>query len=166
LKVYKYTYGTTPQNGIWNEHRSITISFQPCTNCVQDPAYDPYTFYINSVSQTQFEKGWYQVALGYDYTYCGTTVFIKATPWKKFGAGDGYMVAGQSNTSGFTRKYDTELMYFESSTPFSSRGIPKITDSEVWEGSIVNKIFTNDRDKDIERDRDVKGLPYYTSQLV
>ncbi len=168
LKIYKYSYGTTPHNGIWEEHRTIPVTFDPCNGCIANPEYDPYTFYINSPTSTQFEKGWYQVALGYDYTYCGTTVFIKATPWKKFGVGDVYMVAGQSNASGFTRLYDNELMYFESITPFSGsgNGTPKIVDSQVWEGSIINKIFTNNRDINSEIDRDVKGLPYFTSQPV
>jgi len=166
LKVYKYNYvANMPNAGNWTFERNIPVSFEECANCGTDPEYDPKTFFVKD-NNTSFSKGWFQVALGYDYNYCGTTVFMKTTPWKKFGVGDVYLVAGQSNASGASRapigNDDKELMYFESTGSFfNPNRSPKITDIEVFEGSIINKILTGNR---AEIDRPIKGLPYYIIQ--
>ena len=163
LKVYKYNYvANMPNAGNWTSERNIPVSFEECANCGTDPEYDPKTFFVKD-NNTSFSKGWYQVALGYDYNYCGTTVFMKTTPWKKFGVGDVYLVAGQSNASGTSRvQNDEELMYFESEGAIGTSNMsPKIIDIDVFEGSIVNKILTGNR---AEIDRPIKGLPYYIDQ--
>jgi hypothetical protein len=168
IKIEQYNYNTNT----WYNNNSYTynISAENCVNCSTDPNIDPKTFYLNSNTVATLNKGWYRASIGYNISYCNVPKFIPLTQWTTFGVGDVFVVAGQSNASGFTRDYDDYLMTYESqgsikpNAPNSSTA-PLISDNSIWEGSIINKIGTRNRNEtEVDGNlRKAKGLPLYIS---
>jgi NPCBM/NEW2 domain/Secretion system C-terminal sorting domain/Carbohydrate esterase, sialic acid-specific acetylesterase len=175
IQIQQYDYAT----GSWTNSNSYVYSIvlencklpngDPCSN---DPTIDPKTFYLNGNNITTLSKGWYRAAIGYNTNLratCGTTTkFIPLTAWSTFGVGDVYVVAGQSNVSGFTRDYDNTLVPFESQSANIVGSLPEgglptnlLTDSEIPEGSIIYRI---NKSRSAEGNTAPQGLPLYISQ--
>jgi NPCBM/NEW2 domain/Secretion system C-terminal sorting domain/Carbohydrate esterase, sialic acid-specific acetylesterase len=165
IKIEQYNYST----GTWSDKNTSALSTLPCTGCNNDPSIDPQTFFNNSL--VTLDKGWYRVSIGYTYTNCGT-FFMPLTVERTFGVGDVYVVSGQSNASGFTRDYDNYLMTYESNSSYKNTSqaniSPIVQDNQIAEGSIINRIYTNNRSEVDENNklRRVKGLPLYSSNSV
>lgn len=163
IKIEQYDYTT----GAWNNNNAYSISFEKCTDCNDDPNIDPKTFYLNSSTVADLSKGWYRASIGQNISYCNISRFIPITSWTKFGVGDVYVVAGQSNASGFTRDYDNTLIPFEASldnTNNDANGtLPTnaISDSDIPEGSIIYRI---NKPRGAESYNIPQGLPLFLDQ--
>ena len=138
------------QTGIVTSNHTNWTSFSPNMNVGNSQS---KLFNINRT----LPKGWYLLKV----RGRSSSGVVYAQKEVKFGVGDIYFIAGQSNASGFTRLYNDELMYFEATNNRLNNPQPLINDFQVFKGSIINKITTNDRS---EEERTVFGLPLYVVQ--
>lgn len=173
IKIQQYDYNS----GSWTTNNSFVynLTLENCGTCNPDPTIDPKTFYlyggIPNNSFISLAKGWYRAAIGYNTNLnatCNTTTrFIPLTVWSTFGVGDVFVVAGQSNASGFTRDYDNTLISFEAqavNTPNSgANDLPANTlaDSDIPEGSIIYRI---NKARGTEGNTTPQGLPLYSEE--
>ena len=144
VEQYDYTSKT------WSLFGNYKFDPAACVNCdIASVVNDPRTFYARGgTTIPTLNKGWYRAKViqeircpvGGPYP---TRIVRTISTTVNFGVGDVYMIAGQSNASGFTRIYDTDLMTFESN---SLNGSPKISDNDILEGTIINRILTGNRD--------------------
>ena len=146
INIELYNYSTKT----WSNFGDYKFDPVACVNYdVTSVVNDPRIFYAGGgTTIPTLNKGWYRakviqvircVVVGSNQIQITRTL----SPTVNFGVGDVYMIAGQSNASGFTRISDTDLMTFESN---SLNGSPKISDNDILEGSIINRILTGNRD--------------------
>jgi hypothetical protein len=142
LQLEKYNYSSKS----WGYHDGQILGFNDCTNCNNSLEFDPKSFYLKGgTGIATLSAGWYRATIVNRLPCQTNSNLYLVKPLSSaitFGVGDVYIIAGQSNASGFTRQFDGNLMYYES-TNFD--GLPKITDAEIPEGSIINRILTDNR---------------------